>query len=42
MRMERKRCYEAPTVFVVELKVDAKLLTLSDPNDYNNGGNPFA
>lgn len=38
--MKRKE-YETPTMLVIELKQREPLLTISDPSDYKNGGDPF-
>ena len=42
---EQKRKYEKPAMQVFELKQQPLLLVgsgLGDPDDYPNGGNPFA
>ncbi|MBO4893122.1 MAG: hypothetical protein J5502_11005 [Prevotella sp.] len=39
-----KKKYEKPSMEVFELKQQPQILagsSLDDPNDYNNGGNPF-
>ena len=41
----KKKEYEKPAMQVVLLKQQPQLLAgsgLGDPDDYNNGGNPFA
>ena len=45
----KKKEYEVPTMDVVEVKQQAQLLAgsaksgqMDDPEDYPNGGNPFA
>ena len=47
--MERKKFYESPTTEVVEVKVEGLVCTTSNPpifllapDDYLNGGDPFA
>lgn len=40
--MKHKKQYEQPVTEVVELQVTNQLLTLSNPGDYGNGGNPVA
>ena len=42
MCTQSKELYETPGTEVLELKMEGALLTLSDPNDYPGGGNPFA
>ena len=41
----KKRQYEKPSIQVFELKRQPQLLVgsgLGDPNDYDNGGDPFS
>ena len=42
--MNTKRCYfyESPKITVVEIRIKSRVLILSDPIDWGNGGNPFA
>ena len=39
-----KKHYEAPATLVFEVKTEGVICQsgLNDPNDYNNGGNPFS
>lgn len=37
-----KRKYEKPSVMVVELRQITRLLTVSDPDPFDNGGDPLA
>jgi len=40
--MENKLLYTAPEVEVLEVKTAAVICgSLTDPEDYNNGGDPF-
>ena len=42
--MKKKQFYEKPSMKVFELKQQPQLLVgsgLGDPNDYDNGGDPF-
>lgn len=40
--MKHKKQYKQPVTEVVELQVTSQLLTLSNPGDYGNGGDPVA
>ena len=48
MKEEGKTYYEAPAITVVEVKIEGVVCqslpegTLSTPNDYIDGGDPFA
>ena len=41
MRTEQKRQYERPQMMVVKLKHQGRLLSMSNPKDYENGGSGF-
>lgn len=43
MDTKQKEQYDPPTIIVVELKFESIICQsgLNDPNDYNNGGDPF-
>lgn len=40
---KNKELYDAPSMLVFEVKTEGVICTsgLDDPNDYNNGGDPF-
>ena len=42
MTENRKKTYERPLLQVFELKQTPNLLTLSNPGDYTNGGDPMS
>ena len=44
METKHKELYKSPQVAVLELMEEGVICTsgLDDPNDYNNGGDPFA
>lgn len=42
MKENRKKTYERPLLQVFELKQTPNLLTLSNPGDYTNGGDPMS
>ena len=40
---KNKDLYEAPSTRVFEVKIEGVICgSLTDPDDYNNGGDPFA
>ena len=41
MKENRKKTYERPLLQVFALQQTANLLTLSNPGDYGNGGDPI-
>ena len=43
MKPNKKELYHSPEVKTFEVKIEGIIcLSLTDPNDYNNGGDPFA
>ena len=41
--IKQKKMYLSPEVDIFEVKTEAVLCgSLTDPDDYNNGGDPFA
>ena len=43
MDINKKELYLSPEVKTFEVKIEGVICgSLTDPNDYNNGGDPFA
>ena len=43
MELNKKKLYLSPEVKTFEVKIEGIIcLSLTAPNDYNNGGDPFA
>ena len=43
MEIKKKELYLSPEVKTFEVKIEGVICgSLTDPNDYNNGGDPFA
>ena len=43
MKPNKKEMYLSPEVDIFEVKIEGIICrSLKDPNDYNNGGDPFA
>ena len=43
MEPNKKKLYLSPEVKTFEVKIEGVICgSLTDPNDYNNGGDPFA
>ena len=43
MEIKKKELYLSPEVHIFEVKTEGVICgSLTDPNDYNNGGDPFA
>ena len=43
MEFNKKELYLSPEVKTFEVKIEGVICgSLTDPNDYNNGGDPFA
>ena len=43
MEIKKKELYLSPEVDIFEVKIEGVICgSLTDPNDYNNGGDPFA
>lgn len=42
MKKDKKKAYERPVTQVYVLKCESHLLTLSNPGDYFDGGDPWS
>ena len=43
MELNKKEMYLSPEVIIFEVKTEGVICaSLTDPDDYNNGGNPFS